>query len=149
MQLKGAIRILATTLLVGIGVASCGGDSQSGGEAYEGILHDLRRAALSHTSYDAVSRSKGLKPTLRASLDAFCETNREMLENQEAWKASKAGYYIVRIKLRAERELPYVSTAPVNAAVNKYKEFFGLTSFSPDDVRRYALACYGRLSNAK
>jgi hypothetical protein len=136
---------LALPLLLAIFlIAGCGSSADSSGaEAYEEVLHGLQKAALANRAYGAVSRADGLKPTLRASLDAFCETNREMLGNQEAWKASKLGYYVVRIKIRAERELPFVSTAPVNVAVNKYKGLFDLASFDPAAVRRYAKACYG------
>lgn len=139
--------ILALMLLVGgtAGAAGCGsGDSTNGAgnEAYEEILHGLKKAALSNARYAAVSRAEVLKPTLRASIDAFCETNREMLENKEAWKVAQVGYYVVRIKLRAERNLPYVSTAPVSSAVGKYQKLYDLASFDPESVRRYAKACY-------
>ena len=132
---------LALCLLAVALISSCG-SGDDGGESYVSILHGLKKAALSDGRYDAVSRAEDLGPVQKASLDAFCETNREMLENQEAWKASQAGYYVVRIKLRAERELPFVSTAQVNTAVNDYRELFGLTSFDPADVRRYARPCY-------
>lgn len=135
----GALPLLVSAVLL----CGCGGGGEmDGGESYAEILHGLRKAALSHHSYSAVGRAEDLKPTLRASIDAFCEVNREMLTNKEAWKAAQGGYYIDRIKLRAERELPFVSTAPVNAAVNEYKGLFELTSFDADAVRSYDKACY-------
>jgi hypothetical protein len=135
--LRGALALLVIAILVG----GCGGGGD-GSETYGEILHGLKRAAVAHRKYDAVGRAEDLKPTLKASLDAFCETNREMLMNAEAWKAHLEGYFVNRIKLRAERELPFVSTAPVAAAVGQYKELFDLASFDPDAVRRYDNACY-------
>jgi hypothetical protein len=142
MLLKSALFTSVAILFVFIGVVGCG--SSGDGESYEEVLHGLKKAALAERSYDAVGRAEDLKPTLRASLDAFCETNREMLENQEAWKVAGTGYYLVRIKLRAERELPFVSTHPVAVAVNDYRPLFGLDSFDPAAVRRYAHACYAK-----
>jgi hypothetical protein len=140
MRLESTLIALAAVLLVCIGAVGCGSGSES--EGYEEILHGLKRAAVSKQSYDAVRRAENLKPTFRASLDAFCETNREMVENREAWKVAQTGYYLVRIKLRAERELPFVSTHPVAVAVKEYKDLFGLDSFDPAEVRRYGRACY-------
>lgn len=142
MRSRKTLLILMATLLIGVTAAGCGGPEAGGDEAYEEVLRGLKKAALSSRAYNAVGRAEGLKPTLRASLDAFCETNREMLQNQEAWKATKTGYYVVRIKLRAERELPFISTAPVGAAVSKFRDLLGLDSFNPAVVRRYAKACY-------
>jgi hypothetical protein len=135
---RGLLVVLAAALLL----AGCGGGDSGSGETYGGILHGLKRAALAGASYEAVKRAEDLKPALKASIDAFCEVNQEMLLNQEAWKAVGGAYYLSRIKLRAERELPFVSTVPVNRAVMRYWNLFDLASFEPADVRRYERPCY-------
>lgn len=127
-----------SALLAGCG----GGDKLGGGEDYEALLRGLKKAAFANESYNAVGRAKSLEPTLRASIDAFCETNREMLVNNEAWKAKNGPYYFSRLRLRAERELPFVSTHPVTIAIDKYKVLFDTPDFDPAAVRRYAKACY-------
>jgi hypothetical protein len=145
MQLGRVHRIFATIAVGGMLIAGCGGGGEGekgGNAAYEELLHGLKQAAASNTGYNAVERAKDLKSTLRASIDAFCETNQEMLLNSEAWKAKEEAYYVVRIKLRAERELPYLSTRPVAVAVRKYQSLFDLASFDPSAVRRYSKACY-------
>jgi hypothetical protein len=138
--------ILAMVLAAGALVAGCGGGDDGGGgnEDYEALLHSIKHAVTSNSSYDAVDEAEDLKPALRASIDAFCETNYELLQNTESWKVKDSGYFVSRIKLRAERELPFVSTALVAAAVKKYKGLFGLDTFEPEDVSSYANACYSR-----
>jgi hypothetical protein len=133
-----AIGLVSALLLAGCG----GGDKPGGSEDYEALLRGLKKAALTTQAYNAVDRAKSLEPTLRASIDAFCETNREMLVNNEAWKAKNGPYYFSRLRLRAERELPFVSTHPVTVAIDKYKVLFNLAGFDPAAVRRYAKACY-------
>lgn len=137
--LRKALSLLTVAALIG----GCGSGDSAGNESYGEILHGLKKAAATHRrGYDAIGRAEGLKPALRASLDAFCEVNREMIMNEEAWKVVEGGYYLSRIKRRAERELPFVSTGPVNVAVKRYKGLFGLTSFEPKAVYRYDKACY-------
>jgi hypothetical protein len=143
MRGKGMRSVVVALLLIGAMLSGCGGDASAGGtEEYETLLHGLEQAAETDASYNAVERAEDLKPVLRASLNAFCETNRELLVNSEAGKSTQAGYLINRIRIRAERELPFVSTAPVGDAVTRYRDLFGLDSFNPTAVRRYAKACY-------
>jgi hypothetical protein len=126
-------------LSAGIVLAGCGG---GGDESYDDVLHGLKHAATAGESYDAVSRAEGLKPVERTSLEAFCETTHVLLLNREAWKARQGPYLVSRIKTLAERLLPFVSTGPVNTAVDRYRDLFGLDSFEPADVHRYMQACY-------
>jgi hypothetical protein len=126
-------------LFVGILLGGCGG---GGGESYGDVLQGLERAAATGEPYDAVSRAEGLKPVQRTSVEAFCETTHVLLLNGEAWKVRVGPYLVSRIKTLAERQLPFVSTGPVNTAVNRYRDLFGLDSFEPADVRRYMKACY-------
>jgi hypothetical protein len=139
-------------LVVGALAAGCGGeeaesDADQGRQVYGEILHGLKKAALTHVGYgryNAVDRAESLKPTLRASLDAFCEVAQEMVINEEGGKAAETPYYLTRIKLRAERELPFVSTAPVNTAVSELAAVLNLYSFDASAVRSYEKACYHR-----
>jgi hypothetical protein len=133
-RLSGALLMLLFLL------AGCGGSSE--GESYGTILRGLKQAAGSHSGYDAIERAKELKPVQRASIDAFCETNHILVYNHEAWKASDTLYYVIRIREKAEINLPFVSTHPVKVAVGQYSKLFGLGSFEPADVRSYAKACY-------
>lgn len=133
-RLSGALPLLLL-------LAGCGGGGE-GGESYGAILLSMKQAASSRSGYEAVERAKDLKQVQRASIDAFCETNQELLFNKEAWKAADTPYYVVRIRERAERNLPFVSTHPVNVAVGKYRKLFGLDSFESADVRSYTKACY-------
>lgn len=148
IYLRSIWRLLPLLALIGL-IGGCGGsdskDPKGGSEAYRKTLRGLERAADAHPRYggfDAVGRARDLKPVLRASLDALCEVNREMLVNREAWKADKGRYYVVRIRLRAERNLPFTSTSPVNAALREQVALLHLTSFDPGSVRRYEKACY-------
>jgi hypothetical protein len=140
MGLRGLLISIGIAVLVGAGFAGCGGGSD--GESYEEILLGLQKAVQTGKPYAAVRRAEDLKATERASADAFCETNQQMLLNKEMEKIYKTKYYISRIKLRAERELPFVSTQPVNVAVNKLNELLDLSSFDVNSVTRYARACY-------
>jgi hypothetical protein len=145
-SLKHALALMAIGALI-VGCGNSASADNEGGEGYGEILHGLRKAARAHVGYgdyDAVGRAKDLKPTLRASLDAFCEVAQEMVVNEEAWKAANTPYYVTRIKLRAERELPFVSTRPVNVAVTELADVFNLSSFDAGDVRSYVKACYHR-----
>ncbi len=143
MRLKGLLSTLAIAILVGTGLAGCGSSADSSdGESYEEILIGLKKAARTGEDYAAVRRAEDLEPVERASTDAFCETNQEMLLNEEAKKVYQTQYYISRIKLRAERELPFVSTGPVNRAVNKLDDLYDLASFDVYAVTSYQKACY-------
>lgn len=139
MRFRLTCALLATMLVL----AGCGGGGSSGGnEDYEALLHGLKQAADSGKPYDAMNRAEDLKPVLRESIEAFCETTQLLLLNREAWKARLGPYLVSRIKVKAERELPFVSTGPVNTAVKRYRGLFGLESFDPAAVRRYKKACY-------
>jgi hypothetical protein len=143
------LRRLAAGLLLlslAIAISACGSGAAAGesGETYGDVLRATRSAALAGRPYEAIKRAEELKPALRASIDSFCVVNRDLLINKEAWKAAEVGYYLRRIKVKAEGELPFVSTRPVNEAVDRYRALFGLDSFTPDEVRRYDLACYGK-----
>ncbi len=143
------LRRLVTGLLLfslAVAIAACGSGTAAGesSETYGDVLKATRGAALAGRPYEAIKRAEELRPALRASLDSFCVVNRDLLINKEAWKAANAGYYLSRIKAKAEAELPFVSTRPVSEAVDRYRGLFGLDSFTPDKVRRYDLACYGK-----
>ena len=143
MWLKGLLTVVAAALLVSAGFAGCGGSSDaSGGESYEDILIGLKQAVQAGKQYDAVQRAENLDPVEEAVTDAFCETNQEMLLNEEGKKVYGTEYYISRIRLRAERELPFVSTQPVNVALGKLNKAFDLPSFSVITLARYQKACY-------
>jgi hypothetical protein len=142
MQWRGRGALITAIFAMLAVLCGCGGSADAGGEDYASLLRGLKAAALSGSAYDAVEQAEDLEPVPRASIDAFCETNRDMLVNGEAWKASNAGYYLSRIKVRAERELPFVSTNPVSLAVKRYRRLFELDSFDTAAVRSYAKACY-------
>ncbi len=125
-----------------LAAAGCGGGEAGGGESYASLIHGLMTAATSHRSYDAVHRPADLDAVQRASLDAFCETTREMLRNGETYKLSNWGYYLSRIKRLAEEELPFVSASRVNRAVDQMESLFGLRSFDDRSAKAYARACY-------
>lgn len=137
-----ACSLLAAAILSAAALAGCGDGAEADSESYGTLLIGLKRAALAGKPFHAVERAEDLKPVLRASIDAFCETNQQMLLNNEAWKAKDTGYYIVRLKLRAERELPFISSGPVGKAVDRYRALYGLDDFDPAGVRRYTKACY-------
>ena len=131
--------MVATALLLAAGLTGCGSSDASGGESYEAILLGLKKAAVAETPYGAVRRAEDLDPVERASLDAFCETNQEMLLNEEAEKVYGTQYYITRIKLRAERELPFVSTRPVSGLTTWLRQRWptwrpGIRSIGPTEL---------------
>jgi hypothetical protein len=128
--------ILAAGTLVASASMGCGG---GGGESLDDVLRGLRNAALSKKTYNAISHADDLDATEKATVNAFCNVATQLADNGETVTEEE---YFEAVKQEAEDELGVVGSAPLNAAVARWRAFYDFATISGGAANLYARACF-------
>lgn len=138
--------VVLTLALTGCGggdeAAKGQGETQSGPSFIE-ILSELKRAAASGGTYNAVRRTQGLAEAEKAVVDEFCNNVFQIQANGEVKQARHNRPYVVeRVTRYAAYERGDAFAAKVTAAMDRLQKVINLGSLDGEKLKRYERACY-------
>jgi hypothetical protein len=142
MAFRVAASVGLALVVAALGGCGSGGDA-SGGQSYEELLRGLKRAAVAHRGYHAVTRARALEAPERAVIVAFCKFTSQVVLGHEAAKLAEHAYIYSRIRTRSELEAEGHQLSAVSAAANELRSAIDLTTLDAKSIRDYRRACSG------
>lgn len=136
------LRLVASAacgIALAIPVCGCGG---TGAQSYGEVLHSLRAAAESDTTYGALDQAEGLGPAQRSVLRAFCNFAWQIGVNREAYKLVQHKYVYDRIRESAELKAPPKYKSAAGAAMHRLRRELDLFALRAGNLKRYSHACH-------